>query len=260
MRLYSNDGEVLFSSRKRDVLADGVVQNLSLVAENLSGLRPDRTAKRYINVDFSRSILRFGKMSGVEFRDCNFYCTDMRYVVAKYCTFYRCNFAYTKMDASSFYGSEFFACQIIGSCANWSDFGYCGVEECTLLRSSFREANLEDAKLIDCSLKQSSFDFAKARRLSFSPPEMLLAQWGECSDKLTTELMRYDAANHPDPAAFDRWAKGGPCPYGRYSVLRAANFAQKQDAWSPGPAKPALELVKMLFREKLADSDFHKEE
>lgn len=80
-------------------------------------------------------------------------------------------------------------------------------------------------------------------------PVLLTAFWEEVSDNLCRELMRYDAANHPDPKKFDEWAKGGSCPYSG-GFQRAANFKEERGLWKPGPSKSAHELVLMLFTEK----------
>ncbi len=64
---------------------------------------------------------------------------------------------------------------------------------------------------------------------------------------LTQALMRYDAANHPDPTAFDRWAEGGPCPYNGVSMARSAHFHEIRRLWSPGPAESAYALAQRLL-------------
>ena len=63
--------------------------------------------------------------------------------------------------------------------------------------------------------------------------------------------------NHPYPASFDNWARGGRCPYDAVSLLRSANFQEKRKIWSPGVSKSALELMIMLIKEKCADSHWH---
>jgi hypothetical protein len=84
-----------------------------------------------------------------------------------------------------------------------------------------------------------------------SPTMLLLASWYQVSAKLTLKLMRYDAANHPEPTKFDEWAKGGDCPYADVKWQRCATFQENRELWKPGKAtKSALELVLMLFKEK----------
>ena len=82
-----------------------------------------------------------------------------------------------------------------------------------------------------------------------APAMFLLCSWGAVSDKLTTELMRYDASNHPNPEKFDEWAAGGDCPY-QSGFQRCANFTEKRDLWKKGKTKSARELALMLFKEK----------
>ena len=84
-----------------------------------------------------------------------------------------------------------------------------------------------------------------------APPAVLLARWGQVSDDLCRDLMRYDAANHPRGAkAFTAWAKGGPCPYSDCEWARAANFQEKRELWKPGTAQSALKLAVRLLNEK----------
>lgn len=86
---------------------------------------------------------------------------------------------------------------------------------------------------------------------SFGAPTMLLlADWGGCSDELTLQLMRLDAASHPDPKAFSLWVKGGACPYSCCCFQRAANFTEKRELWLPGRHKRIYTLVDMLLKEK----------
>jgi hypothetical protein len=83
---------------------------------------------------------------------------------------------------------------------------------------------------------------------------ILLAQWGKLSDVLCIELMRYDAANHPNPEKFYDWANGGDCPYHNETVLRAANFTEKRELIKHGfldmSIKSAYELAKAILAEK----------
>ena len=53
---------------------------------------------------------------------------------------------------------------------------------------------------------------------------------------------------HPDPSAFDRWAEGGPCPYGVVGVGRAAKFSEKASLWGPDrPLRRPWDLLMDLF-------------
>ena len=127
-----------------------------------------------------------------------------------------------------------------------------------LFRASLRGSDLSGSDLREARVVLASFDRATLRGAQLPPPrEMLLANWGELSDELTADLMRYDAANHPDPGAFDRWAAGGPCPYAGGEIDRAAHFWERRYLWSPGPSRPAYDLMVDVIRQCCVDSDFH---
>ena len=105
-----------------------------------------------------------------------------------------------------------------------------------LARAYLAGANLVDANLVD------------ANHLP-SPAAILSGNWGEVPDDLCMELMRWDAANHPDPTAFDRWAAspGGPYPYDGVKVARATWFREKRELWSPGPSMRPYDLAMKMM-------------
>ncbi len=112
-------------------------------------------------------------------------------------------------------------------------------------------ANLTGAYLTEANLHGACLAGANLTEARVSPPALLFAAWGAVSDDLCRDLMRYDAANHPDgAAAFQRWADGCGCPYGATQWLRAANFTERRKCWEPGPAPSALELCERLIAEK----------
>src|SRR5215216_2985189 len=88
-----------------------------------------------------------------------------------------------------------------------------------------------------------------------APTMLLLANWGVVSDDLCISLMRFDAANHPNPEAFNEWAKAGGCPYSRAMFERCAIFQEKASLWCADllneQPKSALELARLLIDEKL---------
>lgn len=124
----------------------------------------------------------------------------------------------------------------------------CGAD---LRGANLREANLREADLRGADLRGADLP---------SPALVLLAFWGACSDQLIIDLMRYDAANHPHPEKFDLWALSlyGNCPYDGEKIQRAANFNEKRELWSPGPAPSAFDLMRRLIIEHCKDSDYHE--
>ena len=126
-----------------------------------------------------------------------------------------------------------------------ADLRYANLQSANLQSANLQSTDLRYANLQDADLRSADLRYADLQ----SAPALLTAQWGEISDKLCQELMRYDAANHPNPELFDTWANNGACPMVK-GWQRAANFTEKRELWSPGPSKPAIELVLLLFAEK----------
>ena len=123
--------------------------------------------------------------------------------------------------------------------------------------ADLRGANLSGANLYTSELSGASLSGANLSGADLSganlpsPAEVLSAYWGEVSDALTAELMRYDAFFHPDPEAFTKWAQGGSCPFGSRRFQRAANFKEKKSLWVPGPCKNGYDLMVSVLREKV---------
>lgn len=117
-------------------------------------------------------------------------------------------------------------------------------------RGTFKECCFYEYERWTRKMSGASF----VRCLLPAPPRVLTGDWGCLSDKLTLELMRYDASCHPKPRLFDEWAKGGACPYIGVRVCRAACFREKRELWEPGPSKPPYVLMKMLLKEKCPGS------
>ncbi len=92
------------------------------------------------------------------------------------------------------------------------------------------------------------------------PVVVLLSFIDNVSPELCALLMRYDAANHPRSVeAFSVWAAGGACPYTSCRVQRVANFQEQREHWNPdAPVLSAFELMKLVLREKCANSDYHE--
>ena len=91
----------------------------------------------------------------------------------------------------------------------YADLCYADLCSADLCSANLRYADLRYANLCYADLCYANLCYADLP----SPTMVLLANWGDLSDELTLEGMRYDAHNHPDPYAFDRWADGGVCPF-----------------------------------------------
>ena len=134
-----------------------------------------------------------------------------------------------------------------GANLSGADLSRADLSRADLIEANLREADLIEADLIEADLSRADLIEADLRRANLSganlrgadlrradlryipAPLVLLAQWGELPDALTLDLMRYDAANHPEPERFLRWADDGPCPYSGLSLARAANFTERRE-------------------------------
>jgi hypothetical protein len=126
-----------------------------------------------------------------------------------------------------------------------------------------RDANLGSADLRDANLGSADLGGANLRGARYSsgtnwpaPTMLLLVAWGSVTPALCTAMMRLDAACHPDPSAFDRWASSerAPCPYEGVVWGRAANFQEFRSLWSPGSARP-WDVVQQLLHTYLVRAD-----
>ena len=134
----------------------------------------------------------------------------------------------------------------------YADLRSANLSSANLSYANLSYADLRYADLSSADLRSADLSSANLRYADLpSPTMLLLASWYQVSAKLTLKLMRYDAANHPEPTKFDEWAKGGDCPYADVKWQRCATFQENRELWKPGKAtKSALELVLMLFKEK----------
>jgi len=170
------------------------------------------------------------------------------------------------LNRASLVGARLVEASLEGASLNRASLIGASLEGASLIGASLEGASLNRASLVDASLVDASLNRASLNRASLvgaslegaslvgtslvNPSLLLLASWGEVSDSLCIELMRYDAANHPNPKTFDVWADGGVCPYSGFMVTRMIHFRERRELWSPGPAKSAYELMVMLFKEK----------
>jgi hypothetical protein len=161
-----------------------------------------------------------------------------------------------------------------GADLSGADLSGADLSDADLSGADLSDANLSGADLIGADLSGADLSGANLRYANLSgailsganligailpsPTMVLLANWCEVSDGLCLALMRYDAAGHPDPAAFDRWVAGGLCPYNNTKVQRAANFREQVSIWSPGPSMRSFDLMAYCIREMCKDSDYHK--
>lgn len=139
-------------------------------------------------------------------------------------------------------------------------FGDCGFTYCNFSYADFKETHFTNATFENCNFTGVDFSYVRLSNVDFvrcklNPLDLLFkAFWGEVSDKLTKELMKFDAACHHKPTDFNKWKRNGGCPYNSAYYPRAINFYEKTRLWTPSLLKEKVntpyQLICMLFKEK----------
>ena len=143
------------------------------------------------------------------------------------------------LRGANLYGANLFGANLYGADLRGAD----------LCRANLGGANLRDANLYGANLGGANlFDANLYGAKNYTPPQVLQASWGGVSDKLCSQLMSWDEANHPDPAAFKIWADGGACPYTNTDVARAALFTENRALYKEGQiiSRPYDLMVKVM--------------
>ena len=123
------------------------------------------------------------------------------------------------------------------------------------LRGAYlRGANLEGAylrgaNLWGANLRGANLEGANLRGAKYNLFQVLSVHWGEVSNKLTIEMMKWDMMACPNPGGFKAWANGGACPLDR--IGRILLFQEKRELFKSGKPKMTLwELWEALAEEK----------
>ena len=167
------------------------------------------------------------------------------------------NLSGVDLSGVNLYGADLYRADLSGanlSRANLSGVDLSGVN---LSGADLSRADLSGANLSRANLSRADLSGAKGRPSCWpAPTAVLLANWGRVSDGLCRDLMRYDAACHPDPKAFQKWADGGPCPYSDVHVGRAALFVESDDCWDPkSRLKSPYSLMQRVIAEKMGPEE-----
>ena len=129
-----------------------------------------------------------------------------------------------------------------------------------LSRAVLRRAVLNGAVLNGADLSGADLSGAYLRRVDLSGTKIEFHQFPsirllssmpikKISDDLILELMRWDAYAHPHPEKFDKWAKGGECPY--QNEERWWFLPEKRKIWKSGnPTMRLSELILEICRQQ----------
>ena len=109
-----------------------------------------------------------------------------------------------------------------------------------LSHADLSHANLSHANLSSADLRHTNLSHAN---LSSAVNFFHSANLGELSDKLTLELMRWDATICGGKL-MDKWIKDGACPFGENMLFpRLFWFAEKKSLWKKGKPQMTLRQV-----------------
>ena len=129
-----------------------------------------------------------------------------------------------------------------------------------LIEADLTGADLRRADLIEADLSWADLSGAYLRRVDLSGTKIEFHQFPsirllssmpikKISDDLILELMRWDAYAHPHPEKFDKWAKGGECPY--QNEERWWFLPEKRKIWKSGnPTMRLSELILEICRQQ----------
>jgi len=169
------------------------------------------------------------------------------------------NLRYVNAISANFQYSRLSKANLDGTDLAFADLGNTVLTEANLRETHLYGANLHRSKLVGADLRGADLrktnlycailiqaNLAGARLPS--PTMLLLAWWNKLPDDITVQLMRLDASAHPEGiAAFNRWSRGGLCPYESCQFQRVANFREQRELWSPGPPPTIIEACKMVL-------------
>ena len=192
--------------------------------------------------NLSMANLSGANLSGAELCGANLRMADLDWVNLSMAKLIGANLSGANLNGTNLHGVDL-------SLANLSMAKLIGSD---LSGADLSGANLYGANLCGASLHRASLP---------APTTVLLADWGEVSDELCVDLMRFDAWFHDKPTMFNEWALSrGPCPYEDKSFQRACNFRERRKLYSPGRPPKGFNLMVRLIKEKCANSDWHEKE
>ena len=203
-------------------------------------------------------------LAGKDLRDANLFNADLTDADLRHANLFNANlFNADLRDANLFnanltdanlFNANLFNANLFNADLTDADLSNANLRFASLRNADLKDANLKDANLFNADLKDAKYN-SKTRFPS--PGQMLLANWGKVSDKLTNKLMNYDCQNHPvGKKAFDEWVETNVCPYDGCKYQRAVNFIENKDLWKHTRTKySALSLVKELMKEKMIKVD-----
>jgi hypothetical protein len=177
--------------------------------------------------------LRDADLSGADLRGSNLRDADLRGSNLRGSNLSGANLRYANLSGADLSGADLSGSNLSDADLSGSNLSDANLRYANLSGANLRYANLSGADLRGSNLSGAILRYADLSGANLPSPTMvLLASWGTVSPSLCRDLMAYDAACHPNPSAFTRWAKGeSGCPYSDVKVQRAAVFVERREHW-----------------------------
>ena len=194
--------------------------------------------------DLSRADLHKADLYEADLYEANLHGANLRGANLHKADLYGADLSGVNLSEADLSGANLHKANLYGANLRRTDLNGANLSGADLYGAYLSEADLSEADLSGANLHKANLHKANITNVWWpAPTAVLLAQWGNLPEDLVADLMRYNAANHPDPTAFDRWSTGGPCPYDKVFVQRAALFTEQQALWSPGPCPRPYDLM-----------------
>ena len=117
-----------------------------------------------------------------------------------------------------------------------------------LSSANLSSADLSSADLSSANLSYADLSSADLQKSKFSILNALRSNWGDVSEKLCLEMMRWDAISCGDES-IRKWIETGECPF--KNSEREFYFKENKKLWIPGtPKMNHRELWEALCAEK----------
>ena len=137
-----------------------------------------------------------------------------------------------------------------------ADLSWANLSMANLSMANLSGANLSGADLSWASLSWADLSGVNLSGANLSGARCSLVQmvcgprwFGDISDGLCLELMRFDCEALPDGRKkFAAWKKDGTCPFNK-NIRRPIHFMERPEIWKAGRSKPIHEIWAMIQKE-----------
>ena len=159
------------------------------------------------------------------------------------------NLSQANLSHATLFDADLFDADLSGANLSKADLSKANLYKANLSGANLSSADLLNANLTRVNFTEANLSGANLKKANYSIINILRANWNNISDKLTLELMRWDAISC-GAEAMNKWAKGGKCPFS--DIERDFYFSEQHRLWRPG--KPKMNH-KQLFQALAKESE-----